>query len=79
MRRVAQPVGLLGGVVEEEVVDDEEATAGDAGHLVHGRSDVAEVVRRDPCRDDVERAVGEGQVLGAADDVRAASRAPGRS
>ena len=46
---------------------------------LHGLRDVGEVVRGDPGRDDVEAAVGEGKVLGTADDVRLHARAPGRS
>ena len=69
MRRVAQLLRfllLLGAV--EHVLDHEHAVR-DARHLADRLSEVVEVMRGDAGDDDVERAVGERQVLGGRDDV----------
>src|SRR5581483_4658238 len=69
VRRIANPVGLLGLVTHEQVVDDEHEVAADAGHLVRGCGRVVEVMVRHARGDDVEAALGERQMLGARDHV----------
>ena len=69
VRRVAQLLGFLLVVGAIEHVLDHDDAVRDARHLADPGSDVVEVVRGDARDDHVERAVGEGQILGAADDV----------
>ena len=70
VRRVAQLLGLLDLLAHvERVLDHEQSTVRDARHLADGGPDVVEMMRRDPRHDDVERAVRERKVLGAADHV----------
>ena len=69
VRRVAQLVGALGGIVHEEVVDDDHARPGNTAELAGRGGHVGEVVCCDTRDREVEPGVGEGQLLGEADDV----------
>ena len=70
VRRVAELLGLLDLLADVERVLDDDEVVRDARHLGDGGGDVLEVVRRDPGDDEVEGAVGEREILGAADHVR---------
>ena len=67
--RVAQPLGLLDLLADVERVLDDDEIVRDPRHLGDGGRDVLEVVRRDPRDDEVEGAVREREILGAADHV----------
>ena len=69
VRRIAQLLGLLAGLVPVAKICDEDESPGDTRHLAHGRCNVLEMVRRDARGDRVEAAVGERQVLCASDHV----------
>ena len=69
MGRVTELLGLLDLLAHVERVLDHDEVVADACHLGHRRRDVLEVVRRDPRDDEVESAVGERKMLGAADHV----------
>ena len=70
MRRVAQLLGRFDLLADVERVLDDDEVVRDTRQLRHRRGDVLEVVRRDPRDDEVEGAVRERQILGAADHVR---------
>jgi hypothetical protein len=70
VRRVAELLGFLDLLAQKQVVLDDDQVLRDARHLAHRGANVLEVVRRDAARDDVERVVREGNVLGARDDGR---------
>src|SRR4029450_8831587 len=69
VRWVAESIGLLGAVVEEEVVDEDHPVAAHPCHLGQSLLDVIEVVGRDATGDEVVRLVGEGKILAATDDI----------
>ena len=65
MRRVAEALGLLDALVDEDVVLDHDEPLRDARHLGDRLADVLKVVGGDPAGDDVEAAVLERQLFGA--------------
>ena len=70
MGRVAEPLRLLDVLAHVERVLDHDARR-DPRHLGERRPNVREVMRRDARDGGVEAVVGERQLFGAADDVRA--------
>ena len=67
--RVAQPVGLLGGLARERVVADHDAVTRNARHLAHRRQHIREMVRGDTAGDSVEARVGEREMVGRRDHI----------